>query len=238
MSRYFDYWFPPAAPRPRPVKGKERKRFGGTWWGKAWIKVVEAEATYNRASRGRAYARADKVYDVKIGPGKTTGKVEGSSGEEYKVEISCPVLAPSDRSSVLKRLSEPSVAGALLNNELPLGLEGLCSKELLEGLDYDCTCPDPECPCKHIAALFYVLGDEIDHAPQILFALKGINNDEILSALKAAPVRPAPPISTVPAVHRRGRPPGSKNKKAKGPAPKGRKGPKRPRGRPRKALKG
>ncbi len=262
MSRYFDYWFPPAAPRPKAVKGKERKKFGTTWWGKAWIAIVEEEASYNRASRGRAYARADKVYDIRIGPGKATGKVEGSSGEEYKVEITCPVMPANDRGRVLQKVSDPSVAGPLLNNELPQGLEGFCSKNLLDDIDYDCSCPDYECPCKHIAALFYVLGDEIDHAPQILFALRGITNDDLLSALGSAPQAPTAAVSVLPAVHRRGRPPGSSNKgpdrplgtarppsgRRRGRPPgsknKTRRGPQgkagertgRPRGRPRKAT--
>ena len=186
MGRYSDYWFPPAAPRPPPVEGKAGKKFGKSWWGRAWIEKMEDKATDSRASRGRAYARADRVYDIKIGPGAMSGKVEGSSGEEYQVKLTRSLLKADAKSALLKRLCAPAIAGQLLNNELPQEFACECSDVLLKGIQMDCSCPDYENPCKHIAALFYVLADEIDMAPQILFNLCGISNGEMLSAIKGA----------------------------------------------------
>jgi hypothetical protein len=231
VGRYYDYWFPPAAPRPPPVEGKARKQFGKTWWSQAWIENMERNATDNRASRGRAYARADRVYDIDIKPGRATGKVEGSSGEEYHVKLTCSLLKGAEKDALVKRLCKPAVAAPLLNNELAPELAGECSDIILKRIQADCSCPDYANPCKHIAALYYVLADEIDRAPQMLFNLRGLSNDEMLAAIKGAPgtaraaVGPAPPLPSAP-MRRRGRPP----KSAAAPIPA------RPRGRPPKKV--
>ena len=79
-------YYPPAAPRPKPVEGKRNKKFGLTWWGKKWISLVESRGDYERMSRGRAYARANRVFNIKLDIGKISAKVEGSSGN-YNVSM-------------------------------------------------------------------------------------------------------------------------------------------------------
>ena len=41
----------------------------------------------------------------------------------------------------------------------------------LQDLKTGCSCPDWSNPCKHIAAVYYLLGEEFDRDPFLIFAL-------------------------------------------------------------------
>jgi uncharacterized Zn finger protein len=47
-----------------------------------------------------------------------------------------------------------------------------------------CSCPDPSNPCKHIAAVHYILGEQFDEDPFLLFRLRGRTQEQILAALR------------------------------------------------------
>ena len=49
----------------------------------------------------------------------------------------------------------------------------------------DCSCPDYANPCKHIAAVHYLLGERFDDDPFLIFLLRGRSQDEIVAALRA-----------------------------------------------------
>ena len=52
-------------------------------------------------------------------------------------------------------------------------------------LDTDCSCPDWANPCKHVAATHYILGEQFDEDPFLLFRLRGRTQEQILAALRA-----------------------------------------------------
>jgi len=47
-----------------------------------------------------------------------------------------------------------------------------------------CSCPDTANPCKHIAAVHYLLGERFDEDPFLMFLLRGRSRDEIVAALR------------------------------------------------------
>jgi uncharacterized Zn finger protein len=47
-----------------------------------------------------------------------------------------------------------------------------------------CSCPDWEVPCKHLAAVCYVLAEEFDRDPFGMLAWRGKARDELLAALR------------------------------------------------------
>ena len=47
----------------------------------------------------------------------------------------------------------------------------------------DCSCPDSANPCKHIAAVYYILAEEFDRDPFMLFNLRGRTKEEITVSL-------------------------------------------------------
>jgi uncharacterized Zn finger protein len=51
-------------------------------------------------------------------------------------------------------------------------------------LKTDCSCPDWANPCKHIAAVYYLLGEQFDEDPFLLFELRGRTKDEVAAALR------------------------------------------------------
>lgn len=47
-----------------------------------------------------------------------------------------------------------------------------------------CSCPDWENPCKHIAAVYYLLAERFDDDPFLIFAWRGREQDELLAGLR------------------------------------------------------
>ena len=47
-----------------------------------------------------------------------------------------------------------------------------------------CSCPDSSNPCKHIAAVYYLLGEEFDRDPFLIFRLRGMAREELLRVLE------------------------------------------------------
>jgi len=55
----------------------------------------------------------------------------------------------------------------------------------------DCSCPDFANPCKHIAAVYYLLGEQFDSDPFLLFVLRGKTKEQIIESLRARRVEAA-----------------------------------------------
>lgn len=180
------YWnyFPKAAPRPKAKPGKERKKFGETWWGKKWVEVLSEFEHDQRMSRGRAYARAERVKNFKLAEGGITARVQGSMGI-YKINITFKKFSSKKWDAILQKLSgTPILLSGLLNNEMPEKIEEMTGHSFVpDSFESECSCPDYANPCKHIAAVFYTLADEIDYDPMILFKLKGMGKEQLLSRL-------------------------------------------------------
>ncbi len=190
---YWDYGyrnFPKAAPRPNAVKGKERKKFGITWWGRKWIELVESKGADQRMARGRAYARAERVFGIKLEIGSIVAKVEGSLGN-YSVRVKFRTLDEKRWAKIIEDIRDsPATLGTILNNEMPQDMKEVCGLDPVpENFESKCSCPDYANPCKHIAALYYVLADEIDKAPQILFKLQGIEPETLFAGLSGVMVK-------------------------------------------------
>jgi uncharacterized Zn finger protein len=168
----------------KPHKGKAKKDYGSTWWGRAWLKPVESACGEKVASLGRAYALEGMAYDVDIKAGSVRAKAEGAGGKEYNVVIRFDGLSVKERNGVFSTVSEPSVSLALLSNELPADSEFPGFEPLFGRFRSSCTCPEGASICMHAAAVFYVLCGEIDYAPQMLFFLRGITNEELLSCIR------------------------------------------------------
>ena len=54
-----------------------------------------------------------------------------------------------------------------------------------DDLETDCSCPDWENPCKHIAAVYYLLAEAFDGDPFLIFAWRGRTKEELLTGLRA-----------------------------------------------------
>jgi uncharacterized Zn finger protein len=196
---YRDDWgyFPPS--RPRAAKGgiksqSKRGSFGESWWAKRWISVLEGFNIGARLGRGRSYARKGQVLSIAIDKGIVRAKVQGSRPQPYSVTIKVRVLTDADWEKLAEALSQQALhAAKLLAGEMPQDVETIFQEaglslfpKKLGDLDTDCSCPDWSNPCKHIAAVYYLLGEEFDRDPFLIFTLRGKNRDELLAKLGEA----------------------------------------------------
>src|SRR5256714_8981484 len=212
MSRwgYWDYFEPT---KPRAVRGgikaqSKRGTFGESWWAKRWIAVLESFDIGARLSRGRSYARKGQVMNVDISRGAVKAKVQGSSSKPYNVSIKVKALPEADWKKLVQALSSEAIfAAKLLAGEMPQEIEQVFTRAglslfpaKLPDLETDCSCPDWSNPCKHIAAVYYLLGEEFDRDPFLLFRLRGMSREELIALLGATPNAPAPVVPRDPIV--------------------------------------
>ena len=188
-------YFPPS--RPRAAKGgikaqSKRGTFGASWWAKRWLTVLESFDIGARLSRGRSYARRGQVLSITIDKGMVKAKVQGSRPSPYSVTIKLKVLAAAEWQQLATLLSQQALFTAkLLAGEMPQDIEqafkgaGLSLfPAKLKDLETECSCPDWSNPCKHVAAVYYLLGEEFDRNPFLLFTLRGMNREEVVALLE------------------------------------------------------
>jgi uncharacterized Zn finger protein len=199
--RYRDFDFYPRFPRSRPRKAKggikaqsKRGGFGTSWWAKRWIEVLESFNIGARLGRGRSYARQGQVLSIDIDKGEVTSKVQGSRPKPYDIRIEVKSLSPADWKKLAAALSGQALfAAKLLAGEMPQDIEKVFKEVKLSlfpekrgDLKTHCSCPDDSNPCKHIAAVYYLLGEEFDRDPFLLFKLRGLSREELVELLSAA----------------------------------------------------
>lgn len=169
------------------------KKFGASWWGRAWIDALENRARLdpNRLPRGRTYARKGAVYDTAISPGMVRALVQGSRRTPYTVELRLRQLTDDEWSTVIDVVvAKAARAAALLDGELDPELVAdadAAGVSLLPGsgeLVPRCSCPDWADPCKHSAAVCYIVADSLDADPFALLLLRGMTSDALLAEVR------------------------------------------------------
>ncbi len=169
------------------------RTFGVTWWGKAWVDALEGRARLdpNRLPRGRTYARTGRAGELKVLPGEVEARVRGSRPQPYRVRLRVRQFTPTEWEAVHRALAaRAGHAAALLDGELDPGVvEALAEEgvELLPGpgeLGPDCSCPDWANPCKHAAAVCYLVAERMDRDPFTIFLLRGRDREELLAAVR------------------------------------------------------
>jgi uncharacterized Zn finger protein len=194
----WDEW-PPA--KPIRVEGGIRARskrgaIGEQWWSRRFIGALESSGLSSRLARGRSYARAGQVLDFMLSHGKVTAQVQGSRPRPYDVRIAVLPLTTAQWRRVQERLASQALFRAkLLAGEMPHEIEDVfaeCGTPLfprsVADLDMHCSCPDWGVPCKHLAAVCYVLAEEFDRDPFAMLAWRGKARDDLLTALRGIQV--------------------------------------------------
>jgi uncharacterized Zn finger protein len=180
----------------QPVEINGRK-IAQSFWGEAWCEHLESFSDFeNRLPRGRTYVRNGAVCHLAIAKGHVEAKVSGS--ELYDVKVVITPLQEKKWKAIKGRCS--GRIGSLL--EL---LQGRLSHEVMgvvtdrkEGLfplpgemTFRCSCPDWASMCKHVAAVLYGVGSRLDAKPELLFLLRGVNQEELIQADAEKAVRAA-----------------------------------------------
>lgn len=184
--------------RPRRVDGgikakSKRGAIGEQWWSRRFIAVLESYGMSGRLARGRSYARAGQVLEFKLTQGKVAAAVQGSRVRPYQVHIGVLPLTKPQWRKVTERLASQALFRAkLLAGEMPHEIEDVfkdCGTPLFpehaDDLDMRCSCPDWGVPCKHLAAVCYVLAEAFDADPFAMLAWRGKGREDLLAALRS-----------------------------------------------------
>jgi uncharacterized Zn finger protein len=171
----------------------KRGQIGDTWWSKRFIDVLESFDIGSRLQRGKRYARAGQVLSMESSPGRVSASVQGSRAKPYQVVIETEVLSASEWHGIEVVMASSAVFLAkLLSGEMPAEIEEafVASSTTLfpasaDDLSSACSCPDWENPCKHVAAVFYLLAEAFDADPFLIFAWRGRSKEELLNDLRA-----------------------------------------------------
>ena len=173
------------------------------WWSRQWLAAIEGFRIGARLGRGRNYAASGQVGELTIEPGLVQAVVQGAVGEPYFCFIRFAVAEGTAKDEITKAIREDAVMYAsLLNGYLPEAIEPLFANygiPLLPSRKNDiwseCSCPDYANPCKHLAAVYYLIGETIAQSPLTLLKLRGIVLSDETGAEDATPAaeNAAPP---------------------------------------------
>ncbi len=195
MGSWYYSPFPPSVPRPVANGLKARSKrgsIGEQWWSQRFIKALEQMGNASRLQRGKQYARKGQVIGIEVRGGEVQAKVQGSAAKPYCVTIRLRALADAEWDRVFDLMSAQAIFAAhLLAGVVPHEIEEVFSGAgaslfplSRKDITTDCTCPDWENPCKHIAAVYYLLAERFDENPFLIFALRGRSRDEVMAALR------------------------------------------------------
>lgn len=186
------YWSKPIKTKAGIKAKSKRGDFVKSWWASRWLKALEGLIDAGRLRRGQRYARQGQVLSVEETKTGIKASVQGSQRTPYRVTISLAHLSAKQWQQVIDALAEQAIFSAqLLAGEMPQEIETAFEaagaslfpasrKELVT----KCTCPDPTIPCKHVAAVHHLLGEQFDEDPFLLFRLRGRSQEQILAALR------------------------------------------------------
>jgi len=191
---YWEYYKPA---KPKAVKDgikakSKRGEIGTTWWSKRWIAVLESFSMGTRLTRGRSYARKGQVISIDVREGVVKSKVQGSGSKPYSVTITMDPISDADWEKVADAMASKAIfAAKLLAGEMPADIEDAFAEAgislfpvKLKDLETDCSCPDWANPCKHSAAVYYLLAERFDEDPFLLFKLRGRTEEDIIDELR------------------------------------------------------
>ena len=192
---YDSFYYLPS--KPREVVGgikarSQRGDFAKNWWAARWLHALERLMDPGRLSRGRRYARRGQVISIQDVARDVMARVQGSRPTPYKVRITLRPLDDIEWECVLDALAAQALfAARLLAGEMPQEIEQVFAASGVslfparrDDLMTDCSCPDWANPCKHVAATHYILGEQFDEDPFLLFRLRGRTQEQIMEALR------------------------------------------------------
>ncbi len=162
------------------------------WWVERWLELLGSYRFKKRLERGRSYAREGNVLSMDFSDSRAKATVQGSDAEPYKVSLSLQSFSNEDWDYVISKMSEKAIFSAqLLAGEMPETIEAVFTAGGLSLFPFTlnevrsrCSCPDKANPCKHIAAVYYQLGDRFSEDPFIIFQLRGRTKNQIIERLR------------------------------------------------------
>ena len=161
------------------------------WWVEQWMELINGYRFKKRLERAWEYARSGNVLSIRFEGRRVHARVQGSGEDPYKVKLWLDVLSDDDWGYVLEALGQKARWSAqLLAGVMPQDIErafAASGRRLfpfkLQEVRSECTCPDKINPCKHVSAVYYLMGERFSEDPFVLFQLRGRTRAQLLSDL-------------------------------------------------------
>ena len=161
------------------------------WWVEQWMELINGYRFKKRLERAWGYAREGHVTSIRFEGRRVHARVQGTDEAPYKVKLWLDVLNDEDWGYVLEALTQKARWSAqLLAGIMPSDIErafAASGKRLfpfkLQEVRSECSCPDKANPCKHISAVYFLMGDRFSEDPFVLFQLRGRNRARLLEDL-------------------------------------------------------
>ena len=161
------------------------------WWVEQWMELINGYRFKKRLERAWEYARSGNVLSIRFEGRRVHARVQGSGEDPYKVKLWLDVLSDDDWRYVLEALGQKARWSAqLLAGVMPQDIErafAASGRRLfpfkLQEVRSECTCPDKINPCKHVSAVYYLMGERFSEDPFVLFQLRGRTRAQLLSDL-------------------------------------------------------
>lgn len=178
------------------IRAQETRSGRRPWWGARWNRALEELGIGARLGRGRSYAESGQVLELVADGPHVEATVLGSREEPYRCTLDFRAAAPASARSIAKAvLANPMLAARLLVDELPSEIESIFAGAgeplfpvggwtprrdggKIYDIDSHCSCPDYANPCKHVAAVLWLLGEEVARRPSTLLSLRGVEMRE------------------------------------------------------------
>jgi len=178
-------------PAPTPVE-TDAGNGSREWWAQRWIDVLESFGWRRRLERARIYAREGRVLHLEFQGPQVIARVQGTAPEPYDVSLSLDPFSEEQWDYVIEEMSKRAIfAAKLLAGEMPQSIEEAFTSAGLSLFPFSkfdihskCSCPDPVNPCKHIGAVYYLLGDYFSQDPFILLQLRGRTKQQTIETLR------------------------------------------------------
>ena len=161
------------------------------WWVEQWMELINGYRFKKRLERAWDYARSGNVTSIRFEGRRVHARVQGTDADPYKVKLWLDVLSDEDWGYVLDALTQKARWSAqLLAGVMPQDIErafAASGKRLfpfkLQEVRSECSCPDKANPCKHISAVYYLMGDRFSEDPFVLFQMRGRTRGQLLADL-------------------------------------------------------
>jgi uncharacterized Zn finger protein len=161
------------------------------WWVEQWMELINSYRYKKRLERAWSYVREGNVLSIRFEGRRVHARVQGTEEEPYKVKLWLDVLSDDDWGYVLEALGQKARWSAqLLAGVMPQDIErafAASGRRLfpfkLQEVRSECSCPDKANPCKHVSAVYYLMGDRFSEDPFVLFQLRGRSRTQLLSDL-------------------------------------------------------
>ena len=163
------------------------------WWVEQWMELINGYRFKKRLERAWGYAREGNVTSIRFEGRRVHARVQGTDEEPYKVKLWLDVLKDEDWRYVLEALTMKARWSAqLLAGIMPADIErafAASGRRLfpfkLQEVRSECSCPDKANPCKHISAVYFLMGERFSEDPFVLFQLRGRTRAKLLEDLAA-----------------------------------------------------